>query len=67
MDRSDFPPWAGAVVALAVVIALAGVSDFLLSQAGYTEFGALVWLLGYGGAVVAGWAVFFRGREFDPE
>ena len=62
-----FPSWSGPVLVIVGVIVLAGVGDFLLSQAGYTGFGALVWALGYGGAIVAAWAAFFRGQEFDPE
>ena len=61
------PPWSGAVLAIAGAIVLAGVANFLPSQAGYTGLGALVWALGYGGAIVAAWAAFFRGQEFDPE
>ncbi|MFC7175969.1 hypothetical protein [Halosegnis marinus] len=65
LDR--LPSWAKAVSVLATAVVLAGVGDFLLSQAGYTGLGALVWALGYGGAVVAVWAIWFRGQEFDPD
>lgn len=61
------PPWATAGFALVAAIVLAGMGDFLLSQAGYDSLGALVWALGYGGIVITAWAVWFRGQEFEPE
>ncbi|MFB6117288.1 hypothetical protein [Halosegnis sp.] len=67
METTELPGWAKALAVIATGVVLAGVSDFLLSQAGYTGLGALVWAAGYGGAVLVVWAVWFRGQEFDPE
>lgn len=67
METDGIPGWAKALGVIATAVVLAGVGDFLLSQAGYTALGALVWAAGYGGGVIAVWAIWFRGQEFDPE
>ena len=68
MENPDrVPGWAKALSILAVAVVLGGVSDFLLSQAGYEGLGMLVWAAGYGGGIVVVWAVWLRGLEFDPE
>lgn len=64
---SEMPSWAKAAGLLSTAVVVGGVGDFLLSQAGYRGLGAVVWALGYGGAVVAAWAIWFRGRTFEPE
>ena len=68
MDALDrLPGWAKALSIIATAVVLAGVGDFLLSQAGYDGLGMLVWAAGYGGGVLAVWAIWFRGLEFAPE
>jgi hypothetical protein len=68
MEGTDgVPSWAKLLAVIAAAVVLAGVGDFLLSQAGYEGLGMLVWAAGYGGGVIVVWAVWFRGQEFDPE
>ena len=68
MDALDrLPGWAKALSIIATAVVIAGVGDFLLSQAGYGGLGMLVWAAGYGGGVLAVWAIWFRGLEFAPE
>lgn len=51
---------------LAVGVAVPGTVDFALSQLGYEGLGAVVWVVGYAGAVLLVWAVWLRPLEFDP-
>jgi hypothetical protein len=62
----ELPGWARAAGLLAAGVVFAGVADFLLSAAGRPGLGAVVWVVGYGGAVLAVWLLVFRGREFEP-
>lgn len=64
---ADIPSWAKAAALIATAVVVGGVGDFLLSQAGYRGLGAIVWALGYGGAVIAVWAIWFRGQTFEPQ
>jgi hypothetical protein len=63
---SGIQGWARVAAVLTGGVVIAGVSDFLLSAAGYPSLGAFVWAVGYGGAVIAVWFLVFRGRSFEP-
>lgn len=60
------PDWAKAAAVLVSGVVLAGLADYLLAQAGHEGLGALVWVVGYGGAVFAVWVVWLRRLEFEP-
>lgn len=62
----EVPGWAKAAAVLALGIAIGGLADYALSQAGYPSLGALTWVVAYGGVVVTVWAVWLRDLEFEP-
>jgi hypothetical protein len=64
-DR-QVPGWAKAAALLGLGVVFGGLADFALSQAGYASLGALAWAVVYTGVVVAVWAVWLRGLEFEP-
>ncbi|MFD1514654.1 hypothetical protein [Halomarina rubra] len=57
---------AGIVIA-ALGVAVPGLADNLLTQAGAPGIGALVFALGFGSAVVAFWYVVLRPIDFGAE
>lgn len=59
-DASDLPGWVAGIVLLAGTIAVAGVTDALLTEAGYGALGAVVWLLCYATALATVWFVWLR-------
>lgn len=59
-DPSDLPGWVAGIVLLAGTIAVAGVTDALLTEAGYATLGAFVWLLCYAGALATVWFAWLR-------
>lgn len=61
------PGWAVAMAILTGGVVSAGVLDFLLSQLGYSGLGAVVWAVGYGGAILAVWLIWFRDLELQPD
>ncbi|PSQ30900.1 hypothetical protein BRD16_06665 [Halobacteriales archaeon SW_6_65_46] len=63
-DRPDWLPLAGL---FAAAIAIAGVGTYVFSQAGLERVGTLIWVLGYGGVIATGWALWFRGQTFEPQ
>lgn len=62
----ELPEWAKAALVLAAGILFAGVSDYVLAQTGYDALGTLVWVAGYGGAVIVIWFIWLRGVELGP-
>jgi hypothetical protein len=57
---------AGLVIA-ALGVAIPGLVDNLLTQAGAPGLGALVWAIGFGSAVVALWYVLLRPLNLGAE
>lgn len=60
------PNWAKAALVLAGSVALAGLADAALSRAGYRTLGVTVWVVGYGGAVLAVWLFWVRHLDISP-
>jgi hypothetical protein len=58
--ESDPPRWLRALVVLAAGIALSGIADFALTQAGYTGLGAYVWATGYAGTILLMFFLYLR-------
>lgn len=56
----DPPRWLTFLVVLAVGVALSGVANFALSQAGYGALGTYVWAIGYAGTVLLLFVLFLR-------
>lgn len=50
--ESDPPRWLRALVVLAAGVAISGIADFALTQAGYAGLGAYVWATGYAGTIL---------------
>lgn len=59
----DPPRWLTFMFVLAGGVALSGVADFALSQAGYGALGAYVWAVGYAGTVLLLFALYLRPLE----
>ena len=65
---ADFPGWAIVVVLLTGTISVAGVTDYVLTGAGYDIAGTAVWALCYATALATVWVVWLRDIEFTgPE
>lgn len=60
------PEWTKAAAVLVAGVVFAGMADHLLASAGHEGLGALVWVVGYGGAIFAVWFVWLRHLEFEP-
>jgi hypothetical protein len=54
-DDVDFPGWVKPLLLLAAGVALSGVADFALTQAGYGNLATLAWTLGYAGTLIVIW------------
>ena len=69
MSRSetgtDLPGWATGIALIAGTVAVAGVTDYLLTSAGYGLFGTAVWVLCYVTAIAVVWIVWLRDIEFS--
>lgn len=64
----DLPGWALGVLLLAGTISIAGLTDFLLTSAGYGTLGTAVWALCYTGAFATVWVVWLRDLKLTgPE
>lgn len=59
----DTPRWLTFLLVLAGGVALSGLADFALSQAGYTALGAYVWAVGYAGTVLLLFVLYLRPLE----
>ncbi|MEF8790011.1 MAG: hypothetical protein V5A61_07790 [Haloarculaceae archaeon] len=59
----DPPRWVSFVLVLAGGIALSGIADFALSQAGYGALGAYVWAVGYAGTILLLFVLYLRPLE----
>lgn len=57
------PDWALGTGLLAGTIAIAGISDYALTNAGYDILGIYVWVLCYSGALLVIWFVWLRHIE----
>lgn len=57
------PGWAKAMVVLALGIALSGLADFALTQAGYASMGAYVWAVGYSGTILVLFFIYLWPME----
>lgn len=61
--ESDQPRWLRALVVLAAGVALSGIADFALTQAGYAGLGAYVWATGYAGTILLLFFLYVRPLE----
>jgi hypothetical protein len=59
----DLPSWAWFMFVLATGVAVSGLADFALSQAGYGNVGAYVWAVGYAGTVLVLFFLYLRPIE----
>ena len=59
----DRPRWLSFMLVLAGGIALSGLADFALTQAGYGALGAYVWALGYAGTILLLFVLYLRPLE----
>jgi len=59
----DLPGWVPGVMLLAGTIAAAGLTDYLLTNAGYGTLGTVVWAICYAGALATIWIVWLRDIE----
>lgn len=60
------PNWTKAAVVLVGSVVLAGLADAALARAGYRALGTVVWVVGYGGAVLALWLFWLRHLDLAP-
>lgn len=60
----DLPGWVTPLAVLALGVALSGVANALLTDAGYDGLGTLVWVLGYVGTLMVLWMGWVRHVEF---
>jgi hypothetical protein len=63
--ESDPPGWLRALVVLATGVALSGIADFALTQAGYTGLGAYVWATGYAGTILLLFFLYLRPLDLQ--
>lgn len=68
-DRDvDVPGWAVGVLLLSGTISVAGLTDYLLTNAGYGILGTAVWGLCYATALAVIWIVWLQDIELiGPE
>lgn len=59
-SEGGLPGWAKAIALLAVGIAVSGLADFALAQAGYGSLGTYVWAIGYAGTILLLFFLFLR-------
>jgi hypothetical protein len=59
----ELPGWARLLAILAVGVAISGVIDFALTQAGHANLGAFAWATGYAGTIIVLWLVWGRDLE----
>jgi hypothetical protein len=57
---SRLPQWVSGLLLVGVTVALAGIGDSLLSDAGYPVVGAFFWVVCYAGALFVVWFVWLR-------
>lgn len=62
-DDLELPGWAKLLLVLAVGIAVSGLLDFALSNAGYGNLATLVWAMGYAGTLIIVWLVWGQHLE----
>ncbi|MFT4905406.1 MAG: hypothetical protein ACI8UR_001982 [Natronomonas sp.] len=60
---SDLPGWVAGVLLLGGTIAVAGITDALLTNAGLGYLGIAVWAICYAGALLTVWFVWLRHIE----
>jgi hypothetical protein len=56
----DPPRWLTFILVLVSGVAVSGLADFALSQAGYGALGAYVWAVGYAGTVLLLFVLYLR-------
>ncbi len=65
---ADLPGWVPGVMLLAGTIAAAGLTDYVLTSAGYETLGTVVWAVCYATALTTIWIVWLRDIELTgPE
>lgn len=57
------PGWVTGISLLAGTVSIAGVTDYLLTGAGYSTLGTVVWVLCYLTALAVVWIVWLRDIE----
>jgi hypothetical protein len=57
------PGWARLLAVLAVGVAVSGMADFALTQAGYPNLATFVWASGYAGTIIVVWVVWGQHLE----
>ncbi|MES3517043.1 MAG: hypothetical protein PPP58_05185 [Natronomonas sp.] len=62
-DDGKIPGWFKGITLLAGTISLAGITDRLLTAAGYEVLGVYVWAVCYAGALLLIWMVWLRDIE----
>lgn len=60
----DVPEWAKGLAVLVAGVALSGLANFALTEAGYSGLGTLVWVLGYLGTLMVIWMEWVRHVDF---
>ena len=60
---SRLPEWVSGLLLVGVTVALAGIGDSLLTDAGYPALGAFFWVVCYAGALFVVWFVWLRHVE----
>lgn len=62
-EETNLPGWATGALLLVGTISVAGISDYVLTNAGFELLGTLVWGLCYGTALFVVWTVWLRDIE----
>ncbi|WP_254823758.1 hypothetical protein [Haloglomus halophilum] len=57
------PGWARLLAVLAGGVAVSGMADFALTQAGYPNLATFVWASGYAGTIIVVWVVWGQHLE----
>lgn len=64
LEGNDVPGWALGILLLATTVAIAGVTDYVLTNSGYTNLGIFVWAVCYTGVLIVVWVVWLSDIEF---
>ncbi|MEF8808113.1 hypothetical protein [Natronomonas sp.] len=66
-EETNLPGWAAGVLLLVGTVSVAGLADYVLTNAGFELLGTLVWAFCYGTALFVVWTVWLRDIELTGQ
>ncbi|MUV85045.1 hypothetical protein GJ631_00210 [Natronomonas sp. CBA1123] len=63
LEDNEVPGWALGMLLLATTVAVAGVTDYVLTNAGYRNLGLFVWAVCYTGVLLIVWVLWLSDIE----